>query len=105
MVAKLQGRPQLQSQVLHDHVALEEQQSISIYLLREARGDIGGGNQTRVCSSSVKHNAADTYVFSEDVRMGAESLRVCIPDEPDDIFHRPGGRVLVGWSLGLLGLR
>lgn len=36
--------------------------------------------------------------------MGAESLGVSIPDEPDNIFHRPGGWVLIGWSLGLLGL-
>lgn len=43
-------------------------------------------------------------MFPKDVRMGAESLGVRIPDEPDDILHRPGGWVLVGWSLGLLGL-
>lgn len=43
-------------------------------------------------------------MFPEDVCMGAESLGVRIPDEPDNIFHRPGGWVLIGWSLGLLGL-
>lgn len=37
--------------------------------------------------------------------MGAKSLWVRIPDEPDDLVYRPGGWVLIGWSLGLLGLR
>lgn len=34
MVAKFQGGPQLESKVLHDHVALKEQKSIAINLLR-----------------------------------------------------------------------
>lgn len=46
-----------------------------------------------------------TYVFSKNVCMGAKSLGVRIPDEPDNVVYRPGSRVLVGWSLGLLGLR
>lgn len=39
MVAKLQGRPQLESQVLHDHVALQEQKGVPIDLLEDAGGD------------------------------------------------------------------
>lgn len=46
-----------------------------------------------------------TYVFSKNVRVGAKSLGVRIPDEPDHVVYRPGGWVLVGWSLGLWGLR
>lgn len=53
MVAKLQGWPQLETQVLHDHVALEEQQSVPIYLLGEAKGDVGG-KQTWQRSLDVK---------------------------------------------------
>lgn len=47
MVAKLQGRPQLESQVLHDHVALQEEESVSVDLLEDAGRDsefyAGGG--------------------------------------------------------------
>lgn len=45
-----------------------------------------------------------TYMFSKYVCMRAQGLGVCIPDEPDNILHRPGRRVLIWWSFGLLGL-
>ena len=43
-------------------------------------------------------------MFPKDVCMGPESLGIRVPDEPDDVFHGPGGWILIGWSLGLLGL-
>lgn len=102
MVTKLQGWSQLEAQVLHDHVALEKQQSVSIYLLLEARRDVGG-KQTwqhfRGCERT------ETHVFSEHIWVGAESVRVCVSDEPDYVFYGPGGWVLIRRSLWFLGFR
>lgn len=44
VVAELQGRPQLESQVLHDHVALQEQQGVPINLLQDAGRDVWSCN-------------------------------------------------------------
>lgn len=43
-------------------------------------------------------------MFPKYVCMRAEGLGVRIPDEPDNIFNRPGGWVFIRWRLGLLGL-
>lgn len=40
VVAELQGRPQLESQVLHDHVTLQEQKGVPINLLEDAGRDV-----------------------------------------------------------------
>lgn len=102
--AKLQRRPELQSEVLHDHVTLQEQQSVSIDLLREAEKVLHQNESLWTGDSRVKRREQSTHVFPEDICVRTESLGVCIPDEPNHILHRPGGWVLTGWSLGLLGL-
>lgn len=51
-----------------------------------------------------EHNGEQTYMFPKDIWVRPERLGVRIPDEPDDVVDTPGGRVLIGWSFGLLGL-
>lgn len=104
--AKLQGRPKLQAEVLHDHVALKEQQSVPINLLREADVYIKN-NQVKFVLLTQQFKETRkllTHMFSKDIWVRTKSLRVSIPDEPNHILDRPGGWVLIGWSLGLQGL-
>lgn len=69
MVAELQGRAQLESQVLHDHVALQEQKSVPIDLLEDAARDVWfcrGGLAKEVDQS------ANLRVFEKCLRGGQE---------------------------------
>ena len=51
MVAEFQCRPQLQAQVFHDHVTLQQQEGIAINLLveqDEKRENPGGGQSNQI---------------------------------------------------------
>lgn len=73
MVAELQCRAQLQAQVLHNHVALQQQEGIAVNL-----------------------------VLSEELHMRPQGLRVSVFHKPDHILHGPGGWVPAPWPPGVL---
>lgn len=64
MVAEFQRRSQLQAQVFHDHVALQQQECVAINLM-----------------------------LSEELHVRPQSLWVGVFHEPDHVLHGPGGGV------------
>lgn len=72
VVAEFKRRSQLESQILHHHLAFQQEQSVSVYLM-----------------------------LPEGLGVGSQGLGVSIFDEPNDLLNAPAGWVLTSGTLAL----